>query len=507
MTMSAEALAADYLATGTVAGTPSGHFIDGREQDSLSGEKMDIFDPGLGRPFAAVAAGDRADAELAVASSVKAFPAWRRLAPAERGRILNRMAALIRENADQLAMLETLDVGKTLAESRGNAHSAARTFEYYAGVCDKLQGDSLPVGFGQIGLTLLEPVGVVAQIIPWNFPMTTFARGIAPALAAGCCVVAKPAETTPHTAVLLARLLSDAGLPPGVCNVVLGEGPSVGATLSAHPDVAHVTFTGSTNTGVRVMQAAAEHFASVTMELGGKSPVIALADCDIEAAAQGAAGAIFENAGQICSAGSRLVVDRAIHRKLVDRVVEIAGEITVGHGLRGNKMGAINSRRQLDMILGFTDRARRDGRAILCGGKQLQDADGGEGWFIGPTVIDDLPDDDPCIQEEIFGPVLSVQVVDGPEDALRAANATRYGLMAGIYTSNISSALAIARDLESGSVTINDYWGGGVEVPFGGVGHSGFGREKGLVAVQAYCRVKSVVAQVPATLSQETRNN
>lgn len=501
MTTLMSSYASRYFETGSVADAPSGHFIDGAECASAARGAMDIYDPGLGRVYTSVAAGDAEDANRAVISAARAFEEWRRMPGFKRARILSTMAGKIRENRERLATLEVLNVGKTFAEASAKVETAARTFEYYAGVCDKLEGDSLPVGFEQIGLSVLEPLGVVVQIIPWNYPMSTFARGVAPALAAGCCVVAKPAETTPHTALFFARLLCESGLPPGVCNVVLGEGKSVGAALAEHPDVSHVTFTGSPQTGTRVMQAAATHFASVTMELGGKSPVIALGDCNIEKTADGVIGAIFENAGQICSAGSRLVVERSIHEQLVEAVVDRAREISVGHGLRGSKMGAINSRLQMERVLTFINEARDRGRDILCGGVALDDPDGGDGWFVAPTVIDDLPADDPCVQEEIFGPVLSVQVVDGPAEALQAGNGTRYGLMAGVYTRDVSSALALARDLNCGQVTINNYWAGGVEVPFGGTGHSGFGREKGLVALLSYLRTKSIVAHVPASLS------
>jgi aldehyde dehydrogenase (NAD+)/betaine-aldehyde dehydrogenase len=316
---------------------------------------------------------------------------------------------------------------------------------------------------------------------------------VAPALAAGCSVVAKPAETTPLTALLVAEILSEAGLPAGVCNVVAGRGKGAGAALVAHDGIDHISFTGSTVTGKAVMQSAATHFASVTLELGGKSPVIALADCDIEAAANGVIGAIYENAGQICSAGSRLVVERPIREKLVERIVAKAEKLTVGHGLKGHDVGAINSKRQLDKVMGFLEDATRRGRRLATGGRQVTDPDHPEGWYVAPTVIDDLPINDPCVQEEIFGPVLAVQVVDSPEEALAAANGTRYGLMAGIYTRDIGNALALCRDLRSGQVTVNDYWGGGVEIPFGGTGHSGFGREKGLEALRTYSRVKSMV--------------
>ena len=390
-------------------------------------------------------------------------------------------------------MIEALHSGKTLAEARGDVGGAARLFEYYGGAADKIQGDSIPLGRDYMGFTLIEPVGVTAHIIPWNYPISTFARSVAPALAAGCSVVAKPAETTPLTALLVAEILSEAGLPAGVCNVVAGSGKRAGAALVAHDGIDHVSFTGSTVTGKAVMQSAATHFASVTLELGGKSPVIALADCDIEAAANGVIGAIYENAGQICSAGSRLVVERPIREKLVERIVAKAEKLTVGHGLKGHDVGAINSKRQLDKVVGFLEDATRRGRRLATGGRRVTDPDHPEGWYVAPTVIDDLPINDPCVQEEIFGPVLAVQVVDSPEEALAAANGTRYGLMAGIYTRDIGNALALCRDLRSGQVTVNDYWGGGVEIPFGGTGHSGFGREKGLEALRTYSRVKSMV--------------
>jgi len=496
MSDAAKRLAAQYLSSGTLPGLPSGHLIDGRDVPSLGGEEMALNDPGRAKPYHAVAAGQAADAERAVASARQAFKAWRQVAPADRGAILSRAAALIRERRDELAVAMALEAGKTLPEAQGEVGGTAKLFDYYAGAADKIQGETIPLGPGQLAFTLLEPVGIVAQIVPWNYPLSTLARGLAPALAAGCCVVVKPAETTPTSTVMVAKLLLEAGLPPGVCNVLLGTGPQAGQPLVAHPGIAHVNFVGSPATGTAVMQTAATHFASVTLELGGKSPIVALADCDVEAAANGTIGAIFENAGQICSAGSRLVVERRIHAPLVEAIVGRAKKLRVGHGLRDNDMGAINSERQLQRVLGYLDSAKARGRSILTGGTRIYDENAG--WFVAPTVIDDLPGDDACVQEEIFGPVLAVQVAEDPEHALALANGTRYGLMAGIYTADIGRALKLARDIDSGQVTINEYWGGGTAVPFGGVGHSGFGREKGLVGLQAFCRVKSVVAQVPA---------
>src|SRR5215831_10963426 len=314
MSAIAETLVAEYFRSGTLSGLPKGHYIDGRFTPSSNGANLEIFDPGTGRAFTSVADASANDVDQSVASAQKGLETWKRLKPAERGRVLLATAAKLREQAERLAVIEALHSGKTLAEARGDVGGAARLFEYYGGAADKIQGDSIPLGRDYMGFTLIEPVGVTAHIIPWNYPISTFARSVAPALAAGCSVVAKPAETTPFTALLVAEILSQAGLPAGVCNVVAGSGKGAGAALVAHEGIDHVSFTGSTVTGKAVMQSAATHFASVTLELGGKSPVIALADCDVEAAANGVIGAIYENAGQICSAGSRLVVERPIAR-------------------------------------------------------------------------------------------------------------------------------------------------------------------------------------------------
>jgi aldehyde dehydrogenase (NAD+) len=492
----AAAMIADYFAHGTVSGLPRDHFIDGRWSPPASGEHMEVVDPGRGAVFALAAAGGQGDVAEAVVSAERGFAAWLGVAPSDRGRVLARAAMLMREQAERLAVIEALESGKTLAEALGDVAGATRLFDYYAGAADKIQGESIPLGAHSFALTMPEPVGVTAHVIPWNYPIATFARSVAPALAAGCAAIVKPAETTPHTALLLAEILHNAGLPAGLCNVITGTGPEAGAALVAHPHVAHVSFTGSPETGRRVMQAAAEHFARVSLELGGKSPVVVLGDCDLEAAADGVIGAIYENAGQICSAGSRLVVERRVHGPLVERIKSKALALSLGHGLRGHDMGAINSRGQWEKIVAFLDGARMRGRRFALGGEAHTDPKMPGGWYIRPTIIDDLPSDDPCVQEEIFGPVLAVQVVDSVAEALAAANCTRYGLMAGIYTRDLPAALNLARDLRSGQVTVNDYWGGGVQVPFGGTGWSGFGREKGLEALRNFIQVKSVVYRV-----------
>jgi aldehyde dehydrogenase (NAD+)/betaine-aldehyde dehydrogenase len=486
-----------YLAAGTIPGLPDGHFIDGRFIGASDGRRMESFDPGRGIPYASFAAGDADDIEMAVAAASRALQGpWRTTSPAERGRILAGLAALIDRRLDRLALVECVDSGKTLPEARGDAAYAARIFAYYAGAADKLEGESIPLGRDAMSFTLREPVGVTAHIVPWNYPISILARSVGAALAAGCTAIVKPAETTPMTALMLGGMLAELGLPAGVYNVVTGTGAEAGAPLVRHPAVNHVTFTGSVATGIGVMQGAAANVASVTLELGGKSPLVALADCDLNAAVEGALGAIFANAGQICSAGSRLVIERPIHAEFLGRLIERTSALTIGHGLRGNDIGAINSSSQLDKIAASVEGARGRGLDIVAGGRVLIDRVENRGWFYAPTIIDGAPANDPCIQEEIFGPVLSIQCVDSPEEALQVANGTPYGLMAGIYTRDIGRALRLARDIDAGQITINDYWAGGVGVPFGGNRASGLGREKGLEGLNAYLRTKSITVSL-----------
>lgn len=488
----AAVLVRSYFETGTLPGLPQGHFIGGQYVAGSDGEMLESFDPGSARAFASFSAGKGEDVFRAVEAAEKGLGIWRDAAPAERCRVLNRAATLIRERAEYLSVLEALDSGKTLDEARGDVRSCARLFEYYAGAADKLEGRSIPLGPGLSSWTEREPVGITAQIIPWNYPTSTFARGVAPALAAGCAVVAKPAETTPFTALVLAGWLVEAGVPAGVVNVVTGLGADAGAALVRHPAIAHITFTGSVRTGVGVMQAAAPNVTRLTLELGGKSPLVALADSDVEKVVDGALWAIFSNAGQICSAGSRLVIDRKIHAEVLDKLIDKTRALRLGHGLRGPDVGALNSQAHLERVHAHVEAARRRGLSILTGGKPATDEYTGAGWFFEPTIIDGLPCDDPAIQEEIFGPVLAVQIIDGEEEAVAIANGTEFGLVAGIYTSDISKALRLARAIDAGQITINDYWAGGVEVPFGGNRKSGFGREKGLEGIEAYARTKAI---------------
>ncbi|OYU49362.1 MAG: aldehyde dehydrogenase [Rhizobiales bacterium PAR1] len=497
MTPALATMVAEARSTGTLSGLPDRHWINGTRCPSGSNRLMETVDPGTGKAFAQVAAGNAADVDFAVSSAHKALDGpWRTMVPAERGRLLARAAALIRANADRLAVAEALDSGKRLVEAQGDVGGAARAFEYYAGACDKFQGSAIPLGPDYISYTTHEPIGVAAQIVPWNYPISTLARGLAPALAAGCAVVAKPADQTPLTALMMGELLAQAGLPAGAYNVVTGTGVEVGAPLAAHPGIDHITFTGSVATGIHVMQSAAANVTRVILELGGKSPILVLADADIDAAIEGTLGAIFENAGQICSAGSRLIVERSIHATFVEKLVKRANDFHLGHGLGSADMGPVNSAAQLDRIAGYVERAISRGAKLLCGGKRTVDPETGLGWFYQPTVLDNLPADDEAVQQEIFGPVLVVQVADSAEHAVALANGTDYALVAGIYTRDFAKAHRIAARLDAGQVYINEFFAGGIETPFGGNRRSGFGRAKGFDALTSYSKLKCITARL-----------
>lgn len=497
MTPTLRALVDEALTSGRITGLPDQHFIEGQWVAPANGGRMASVDPGTEQAFTEFAAGDAEDIDRAVqAARGAANGALRRMTPAERGRVLMRTAQALRAHAERLAVAETLDSGKRLSEAQGDVAGAARCFEYYAGACDKLQGDTLPLAPDYLGYTRWEPVGVAAQIIPWNYPLSTAARGVAPALAAGNAVVLKPAEQTPLTALMLAALLHEAGLPAGAINVVTGTGAAAGAPLVSHPGIDHITFTGSENTGRGVMRAAAEHVTRLVLELGGKSPMLVLADADLDAAVDSALGAIYEHAGQICSAGSRLVISRAVHQPFLDRFVAKARAMTLAHGLHDRGMGPLISLQQQQRVAGFVERARARGAIIRCGGRTGCDPGSGRGWFYEPTVIDALPANDECVQQEIFGPVLAVQVFDTLEEALALANGTRFALAAGIFTRDFGAAHRLARDIDAGQVYINEYFAGGIELPFGGNRGSGFGREKGLEALRSYSRLKGVAGKL-----------
>lgn len=474
---------------------PTRALVDG---EPVAGpDRFDVFDPGSGIVLTSLPRCDADTVDRAVRAARAALSGdWGRMKPAQRARMIAEIARRIRADAGRLALIETLDSGKPLREAKGDIETAARYFEYYAGVADKLQGDSIPLGPDFMSWTIREPVGVTAHVIPWNFPLVTCARGLAPALAAGCTAVLKPSELTSLTAILLGELMRDIGFPHGVCSVVTGFGDPTGATLVAHPEVDHVTFTGSVRTGQAVMRAAAANVTAVTLELGGKSPVIALSDAPAAAVVEGAYSAIMLNAGQVCSAGSRLVVARSLRDEVVDRLATRMAAARPDHGLRDGATGSIVSAPQLRQIAGFVERARATGVEVLAGGRPAAVGGFPKGAFFEPTLLDSRSPEDEVVQEEIFGPVLTVQTAEDDAEALSLANGTRYGLVAGVYASDVGRALAIARDVCAGQVFINQYFAGGVETPFGGNRMSGFGREKGLEALQTYLRTKCITAKV-----------
>ena len=471
-----------------------------------SGQWMEAINPATGEVLGRFPSADAQDVELAVAKAKETFAAgaWSGLTPSQRARVLWRVAELIEENIDELSELETLDQGKPLWVGRyAEIPGAAEQFRFFAGQAQRVDGQTIsssinyqPAGKQIFAYTVKQPVGVVAAIVPWNSPLVLTAMKLAPALAAGCCVVLKPAEDTSLTALRLGELLLEAGLPPGVLNIVTGRGDVVGAALAAHPDVAKISFTGSTQVGRAVLSAAGGNLKKVTLELGGKSPVIVMPDADIEQAIQGAANAIFFNGGQVCVAGSRLYVHRDVFDRVVEGVAKIARELKVGHGLAPEtKIGPLVSRKQAQRVHGYIQNALRDGARALAGGAASEPL-GPFGTYIEPTVLVDVKPEMECVREEIFGPVVVATPVDSLEEALALANDSMYGLAASIWTSDLSTAHRAAALLHSGTVWINCHLMFDASLPIGGVKQSGWGRESGQAAIDNFLEVKTVCAVV-----------
>jgi aldehyde dehydrogenase (NAD+)/betaine-aldehyde dehydrogenase len=469
--------------------------VNGQRTNGSDGGTIEVVDPSTGQMLAVVAKATAKDVDAAVQAARAAMESkeWGGLAPAERGRLLHAMAQGIRRRAEELAQLESRDNGKPLRQARTDVQVAARYFEFYAGVADKVMGNTIPIGPGFLDFTVREPIGVSAHIVPWNYPIQIGARGVAPALAAGCAVVLKPSSEAPMTGIRLGEIGLECGLPAGVLNVVPGTGSEAGRALASHPEINQLTFTGSVDVGVEVAKMAAENVVPVVMELGGKSPNIVFVDADLDATTAGVANAIFQNAGQTCSAGSRLLVERAVHDALVERLVARARSMRLGPGVEDPDMGPIISRRQLETIERYVARGREDGAEVVAGGRRPDDDRLKAGYFFEPTVLDRVGADTQIAQQEIFGPVLSVLTFDDLEEAAALANRTVYGLVAGVWTRDINKALTLASRVKAGQVFINTYGaGGGVELPFGGYKKSGYGREKGLEALASYTQVKNV---------------
>lgn len=474
-------------------------FIGGQWSDAASGERIDAIDPATGRRIATVPAGAGPDVDRAVAAAREAFDSgpWPKMTPMERAAILWRVADLMEANIDELAELETLDQGKPLGVGRwAEIPGAIGQFRYFSGQTLRTEGSTIPTSINYqppgkevFAYTLKQPVGVVAAIVPWNSPIIMAAMKLAPALAAGCTVVLKPAEDTSLTALRMAELMQEAGIPDGVVNVVTGYGAAAGAALAAHPQVNKVAFTGSTTTGRAILDAAKGNLKRVHLELGGKSPVIIMPDADLGMAVPGAANGIFFNAGQVCVAGSRLYAHRSVYDQVLEGVADAGNSLKLGHGLDpSTQLGPVVSKRQAERIMNYVEGSRRDGASIVSGGSQ----DGPTGCFIRPTVVADVRADMPIVREEVFGPVLVCTRFDEVDEVIAQANDSDYGLAASVWTEHLGTAHRMAERIHSGTVWVNCHLMFDPSLPIGGVKQSGWGRDSGQQAIENYLETKSV---------------
>ena len=476
----------------TVALEARGHLIGGEQVPARSGATFETIDPATAEPFATLAAGDAEDVDHAVRAARAALPEWSDVDPYERGRLLQRIADLIESASSELAALEARDVGKPLREAQRDVALAARTWSYYAGWPTKITGTTNPADPGVFSYTLREPVGVVGAITPWNFPLVIASWKVAPALACGNAVVHKPAEEAPLSALRLADLALEAGLPPGAFNVVTGGGET-GAALASHDDVDKISFTGSTEVGRSIQRAAAGNLKRLTLELGGKSANIVLADADLEAAVEGAMRATFRNGGQVCTAGGRLVAQRAIAGTLVERVAERVESIKLGpYDDPEAQMGPLVSRRQRDHVLELYASVPDEGGHAVVGGGPATVSTAPSGFFVQPSVFVETTNAMRINREEIFGPAVAVIAVDDADEAVRIANDTPFGLAAAIWTRDGARAHRIARALKAGTVWVNTYGGLDPYAAYGGRGLSGFGYEQGPQTIDEYTTLKTV---------------
>lgn len=465
----------------------------------IGGERVDgsrtfeDVNPSTGQPCATVTRCGEAEIDQAVEAARETHEnTWRLTTPAKRAQVLHKIAELLRRDHEELARLESMDTGKPLTQAQTDATVAARYFKFYANTVESFYGDTIPALEGTFAYTLREPYGVTAHIVPWNYPIQISCRSVAPALAVGNCCVMKPAEEAPLSAVRLAELALEAGLPPGALNVVPGYGEEAGAPLAAHPGINHLAFTGSLEVGQIVSKAAADNVIPVTLELGGKNPNIVFADADVESAVPYIVNSIIQNAGQTCSAGSRLLVQREIHDEIIETVAERFGRISIGPGLDDPDLGPIISQKQRERVSDYVRQGKGEAR-LMSGGDVPQDDRLREGFFFEPTLFDGVSPDATIAQEEIFGPVLVASTFNSLEEAATVANGTEYGLLAAVWTRDVSKAHWLAHELRAGQVYINSYGaGGGVELPFGGFKRSGHGREKGYEALFEYSQVKTV---------------
>ncbi len=469
---------------------PTQLFINGAWRDAASGRRTKLINPATEEAFAEVAAADNTDMNAAVESAHQAWESgWRDLAPGKRTEILFNVARMLRENLERIAQLETLHIGKPIGDARDEAGLGARVFEYYAGAITKFCGQTIPVSRGGFDFTLREPMGVVACIVPWNFPFPIACWKAAPALAAGNCVVLKPASLSPLTALALGELAHAAGLPPGVLQVLPGSGSAIGDALVTHPLVRKISFTGSTEIGRRIMELASRDLKRISLELGGKSPNIVFADADWERAADSSPMSVFANTGQDCCARSRIFVERSIYEPFVSRFVEATRKLVVGDPTRPEtQLGPMVSAGQRATVEEFLADARKHGSKFACGGGRS----GNKGYYLDATVLLDVGREDRCWREEIFGPVVAITPFDDEAQMIREVNASPYGLSASLWTNDLRRALRVSRAVQSGVLSVNSHSSVHVEAPFGGFKTSGIGRDLGMVAMEGYTELKNV---------------
>ncbi len=468
--------------------------INGEWRDAAGGKTLEVVNPATEDVIANVASAEQEDVDAAVAAARAALDGpWGRMSARDRGRLVWKIGERLLERADEVARLETLHNGKPIFESRQiEVPAAAECFQYFAGWADKIHGETVPVKGNYLTYTLREPVGVVAAIVPWNFPLLLTAWKVAPALACGNTVIIKPASQTPLTALALAEIAQDVGLPPGVLNVVTGPGSKVGQMIVDHAGIDKIAFTGDTSTGKQIMRGSAETLKRITLELGGKSANIVFADADLDAALRGATTGIFYGKGEVCAAGSRLLVDKSIKNEFIDKVAARAKKMAPGDPMDPKtRLGAISSRKQLENDLRYIEIAKQEGATLLAGGGRA-DIGTGKGYFLQPTVFDGVTPDMTIAREEIFGPVLATIEFADVDEAIARANDSNYGLAAAVWTKDIKKAHYVARKLQAGTVWINTYNVYDTAAPFGGYKQSGFGREMSMHALEHYTQVKSV---------------
>lgn len=457
-------------------------------------DTYDNIDPATGSSLGPVARSGEKEIDRAVEAAAAAQPAWNATRPEDRARLLDAVAGLIERDAETLARVESEDTGKPLSQARTDALVCARYFRFYGHAIDSYYGHTIPLAEDQLVYTRKEPFGVVGSIIAWNYPMQLLARAVAAAVATGNATIIKPADETPRTAVMIARLAVEAGLPPGVFNVVPGIGAEAGAALTAHPGVAHLGFVGSTQIGSAIAHAAADRVVPAVLELGGKSAHVVFPDADLDLAATFATRAILQNAGQTCSAGSRLLVHESVHDELIAKVADNFGKVSVGPGVSDPDLGPLISTKQQNRVRGMVEAAQ--GRVVV-GGTVPDGADLAAGAYFSPTLIDDVDPASEIAQEEVFGPVLVATRFGSEEEAVALANGTDYALLGAVWTRDLSRAHRMAAKIQAGQVYVNTYGaGGGVELPFGGFKKSGYGREKGVEALDAYTQTKTVVVKL-----------